>query len=69
MSDFKWASKPQLTEMLHRRVIYDREGLVALDKPAGLACQQGPGLNNTIDDLLPELADALGHKKLTPVHR
>ena len=55
--------------MLHRRVIYDQDGLVALDKPAGLACQQGPGLNNTIDDLLPELADALGHKKLTPVHR
>ena len=69
VADLKWASLSQLTELLHRRVIFNADGLVAVDKPYGLPCQQGPNLNNTVDDILPLLADALGHKSLKSVHR
>lgn len=69
VSDLKWASPAQLTELLERRVIYSGAGLVAVDKPFGLPCQQGPNLNNTVDDILPLLATALGHKSLKSVHR
>lgn len=69
VADLKWASLSQLTELLHRRVIFNADGLVAVDKPFGLPCQQGPNLNNTVDDILPLLADALGHKSLKSVHR
>jgi len=65
----KWASPAELTELLERRVIYNKNGLLAIDKPFGLPCQQGPGLNNTIDDLLPLLAETLGHSSLKPIHR
>ena len=69
VTDFTWATKSQLSEVLQRRVIYDDGGVVAVDKPFGLACQQGTGLRTTIDDVLPSLADAMGHKTLIPVHR
>lgn len=72
--DMKKPSKPTANivdaEKLLQRSIYQDEQCIAIDKPAGLACQGGPGVKKSVDAMLPLMAKMLGDEaSLKLVHR
>ncbi len=47
-------------EFIRSLVIYDKDGIVAINKPSGIATQGGTNINRHIDGLLPALTDDKG---------
>ena len=50
----------QDAEFIRSLVIYDKDGVVAINKPSGIATQGGTNINRHIDGLLPALANKEG---------
>lgn len=63
-------AKPELSEadraFIKSLVIYDEGGIVALNKPAGLATQGGTNIRHHIDGMLDGLADKDGVRPPCP---
>jgi tRNA pseudouridine32 synthase / 23S rRNA pseudouridine746 synthase len=48
---------------LETLLLYQDKDVLVLNKPAGLACHQGPRTEQNLEALLPDLAGALGQKR------
>nr|XP_054748890.1 pseudouridylate synthase RPUSD4, mitochondrial-like [Lytechinus pictus] len=62
-----------VAEILRDRVIFEKDDIIALDKPYGLPVHGGPGMKHSIDSLLPKLSNLLNKKgtseELHLIHR
>uniref|UniRef100_T1ITX1 Pseudouridylate synthase RPUSD4, mitochondrial n=1 Tax=Strigamia maritima TaxID=126957 RepID=T1ITX1_STRMM len=59
----------KVLEMLTNGIIYNENDILAINKPYGLPCQDGPKCHHTLLHFLPQLAAFLELETLFPVHR
>ncbi|XP_076177829.1 pseudouridylate synthase RPUSD4, mitochondrial isoform X2 [Ptiloglossa arizonensis] len=76
-----WKSLAEFSEDLARNVIYNKDGLVVLNKPYGISHEKGKyketsfyhpicnSVNYTLEDALPYIAEQLKYSKLTVVKK
>ncbi|XP_063211133.1 pseudouridylate synthase RPUSD4, mitochondrial [Chroicocephalus ridibundus] len=57
-----------LAKVLKQGTLYQDEEIVAINKPYGLPVHGGPGIKNSIADVLPILAKMLENMKAEPLH-
>ncbi|XP_030064886.1 pseudouridylate synthase RPUSD4, mitochondrial isoform X2 [Microcaecilia unicolor] len=57
-----------LAKALARSIVYQDEDIVVVDKPYGVPVHGGPGVKNSINDVLPVLAKILFGLKAEPLH-
>merc|ERR1712071_145039 len=69
---FPWKTKAQFIEVLAKNVIYNQDGIIAINKPYGVPVQKKSqvfGENESlfsIEEALKDLAGILGHERIVP---